>query len=51
MHYRTPRIGFLETEEEFVAGMPNVERLSEPSFDTGELPDADGTLVLIPAAP
>jgi hypothetical protein len=26
MHYRTPRTGFLETEEEFVGLMPQVER-------------------------
>jgi L-ascorbate metabolism protein UlaG (beta-lactamase superfamily) len=51
MHYRTPRTGFLETEEEFTAAMPRVERLSESSFDTSELPEADGTLVVLPAAP
>ena len=27
MHYRTPRIGFLETEEEFVGRMPRADRL------------------------
>ena len=51
MHYRTPRIGFLDTEEEFLAGMPRVERLSESGFDTAELPDGDGTLAVVPAAP
>ena len=50
MHYRTPKTSFLETEEEFAGLMPNVERLSEPSFETAELP-ADGPLAVIPAAP
>ena len=51
MHYRTPRIGFLETEEEFAGLMPRVERVERTSFDTADLPEADGTLVVIPAAP
>ena len=51
MHYRTHRTGFLETEEEFAERMPKVERLPESSFDTAELPDADGLLAVIPAAP
>src|ERR1700742_2413725 len=38
MHYRTPKISFLETEEEFVDAMPQTERLSSPSFETGDLP-------------
>jgi L-ascorbate metabolism protein UlaG (beta-lactamase superfamily) len=51
MHYRTPRIGFLETEDEFVAAMPEVERLDSTSFETGDLTRGAGPLVLIPAAP
>ena len=51
MHYRTPRIGFLETEEEFVARMAQVQSLTESSFDTSELPDVDGTVAVVPAAP
>ena len=51
MHYRTPRIGFLETEEAFVAAMGEVLRLDDPHFDTAELSGADGPLVVIPAAP
>jgi L-ascorbate metabolism protein UlaG (beta-lactamase superfamily) len=51
MHYRTPRIGFLETEEEFVGLMPEVERPSATAFETNDLPDADGPLVVVPAAP
>jgi L-ascorbate metabolism protein UlaG (beta-lactamase superfamily) len=51
MHYRTPRIGFLETEEAFVAAMGEVRRLDDSHFDTAELSRADGPLVVIPAAP
>ncbi len=51
MHYRTPRIGFLETAEDFLAGMPHVERLPGPAFDTGALPAHDGPLAVVPAAP
>jgi len=51
MHYRTHRTGFLDTEEDFASRMSRVERLSGSSFDTAELPDGDGTLVVIPAAP
>jgi hypothetical protein len=51
MHYRTPRIGFLETEEEFVSLMPSAERPAESAFDTSELPDSDGPLAVVPAAP
>jgi L-ascorbate metabolism protein UlaG (beta-lactamase superfamily) len=50
MHYRTERIGFLDPVDEFVERMSNVQRLSEPSFDTDEL-DGDSPLVVIPAAP
>jgi L-ascorbate metabolism protein UlaG (beta-lactamase superfamily) len=51
MHYRTPRIDFLETEEEFAAALPQVERLDSASFETAELPRADGPLAIVPAAP
>jgi L-ascorbate metabolism protein UlaG (beta-lactamase superfamily) len=51
MHYRTPRIGFLETAEEFLAASDRVERLSEASFELDELPAGEGTLVVVPAAP
>jgi L-ascorbate metabolism protein UlaG (beta-lactamase superfamily) len=51
MHYRTPRIGFLETEEEFVGLVPRVERLAGSAFETSELPEGDGPLVVVPAAP
>ncbi|HTB70978.1 MAG TPA: MBL fold metallo-hydrolase [Solirubrobacteraceae bacterium] len=51
MHYRTPRIGFLETADEFLAEASAVERLSESAFETAALPSADGPLVVVPAAP
>lgn len=50
MHYRTPRIGFLETADEFLKLMPHVKRLSESAFDTAEL-DGDRPLVVVPASP
>jgi L-ascorbate metabolism protein UlaG (beta-lactamase superfamily) len=52
MHYRTPRIGFLDTEEEFVKRMRRIERVAAPRFDTGELSATDdGPTVVVPAAP
>jgi L-ascorbate metabolism protein UlaG (beta-lactamase superfamily) len=51
MHYRTPRIGFLETAEDFLERSANVHRLASSTFDTDELPASDGPLVVVPAAP
>jgi L-ascorbate metabolism protein UlaG (beta-lactamase superfamily) len=51
MHYRTPRIGFLETADAFLEGSTHVERLSEAAFDTDKLLVADGPLVVVPAVP
>ncbi len=51
MHYRTPRIGFLEDAEEFLGLMGHVERIETASFETDGLPDGEGTLVVVPAAP
>jgi L-ascorbate metabolism protein UlaG (beta-lactamase superfamily) len=51
MHYRTPRIGFLETADAFLELYPDVHRLEGPAFETGELPDSNGPLVVVPAAP
>lgn len=51
MHYRTPRIGFLEDAEEFLGSMERVERLDSPGFETGDLAGADGPVVVVPAAP
>ncbi len=51
MHYRTPHIGFLETEEDFVQRAARVERLSSAIFDTSELPGADVPLTVVPTTP
>ncbi|HEX3317104.1 MAG TPA: MBL fold metallo-hydrolase [Solirubrobacteraceae bacterium] len=51
MHYRTPKVGFLETEEAFLERMGQIERMDAPGFDTGDLPDAEGPLTVVPAAP
>jgi L-ascorbate metabolism protein UlaG (beta-lactamase superfamily) len=51
MHYRTPRIGFLDTAEDFLDRFEHVERLSTPAFQTGELPTDATPLVVVPAAP
>ena len=51
MHYRTPRIDFLESEEQFVAAMEEVQRLDSPRFDTADLRRNGAPLAVIPAAP
>ena len=50
MHYRTPKIGFLETADEFLALMANV-RLDTSSFHTDELDGVPAPLVMVPATP
>ncbi|HWH11128.1 MAG TPA: MBL fold metallo-hydrolase [Solirubrobacteraceae bacterium] len=51
MHYRTPRINFLEPADAFLELIASVHTLDAPSFETGELPDGNGPLVVVPAAP
>jgi L-ascorbate metabolism protein UlaG (beta-lactamase superfamily) len=51
MHYRTPRIGFLETAEPFLELLSHVERIPASTFDTRELPVEDAPLAVVPAAP
>jgi L-ascorbate metabolism protein UlaG (beta-lactamase superfamily) len=51
MHYRTPRIGFLEPADAFLELMTDVERLPGSAFDIAQLPVADGPLAVVPAAP
>lgn len=54
MHYRTPRISFLETADAFLDLMPSVQRLDGPSFDTATLASVDGDagpIAVVPAAP
>jgi L-ascorbate metabolism protein UlaG (beta-lactamase superfamily) len=51
MHYRTPRISFLETADAFLELYADVHHPEGPAFETAELPDAEGPLVVVPAAP
>ncbi|HVY77332.1 MAG TPA: MBL fold metallo-hydrolase [Solirubrobacterales bacterium] len=51
MHYRTHRVDFLETEEDFVAQMPQAARLDAPSFDTADLPSDATPTAIVPATP
>ncbi|HEY2258396.1 MAG TPA: MBL fold metallo-hydrolase [Solirubrobacteraceae bacterium] len=51
MHYRTPRIGFLETADRFLDTFGQVHRLDETSFDPAELPGDQGPAAVVPAAP
>jgi L-ascorbate metabolism protein UlaG (beta-lactamase superfamily) len=49
MHYRTPRVSFLETADAFLERMPKVERLDAPAFDTVQL--GGDQVAVVPAAP
>ena len=51
MHYRTPKISFLDDAEEFLALIEHVERLDSPGFETGDLAGKDGPVAVVPAAP
>ena len=52
MHYRAARADFLpDTEEEFVAQMPQAARFEASSFDTAGLPAEGGPIAVVPAAP
>jgi L-ascorbate metabolism protein UlaG (beta-lactamase superfamily) len=51
MHYRTPRIGFLEPADAFLELMTDVERLPGSAFDIAQLPVADDPVAVVPAAP
>lgn len=51
MHYRTPRVSFLDTEEAFVDAIDEVERLEQPAFDTADLRQASDPVAVVPAAP
>jgi L-ascorbate metabolism protein UlaG (beta-lactamase superfamily) len=50
MHYRTPKIGFLDPVDPFLERMPHVKRVEEPAFDTGSL-TGEPPLVVVPAVP
>jgi len=51
MHYRTPRVGFLEPADAFLGKMSSVDRLSETGFDTDALAADDGPRAVVPVAP
>ena len=51
MHYRTEQISFLDTENDFIAGMPGAKRLDSPSFDTNDLERGSQPTAIVPAAP
>jgi L-ascorbate metabolism protein UlaG (beta-lactamase superfamily) len=52
MHYRTPRIGFLETPERFLGRMGDVRRLESSTFELGDHGDrGEDPVVILPAAP
>jgi L-ascorbate metabolism protein UlaG (beta-lactamase superfamily) len=50
MHYRTPKIGFLEPVDPLLERVAHVERVDEPAFDTASL-DGEQPLVVVPAVP
>ena len=51
MHYRTPRISFLQPADPFLELMPHVQRLDETGFDTDSLAGDERPLVVVPAVP
>ncbi len=51
MHYRTPRVGFLEPADEFLARMGCAKCLDASSFETADLPTDDTPVAIAPAAP
>jgi L-ascorbate metabolism protein UlaG (beta-lactamase superfamily) len=51
MHYRTPRIGFLEPADEFLKLMGRVENFNASSFETADLPTDDAPVAVMPASP
>lgn len=51
MHYRTERISFLDTADEFLGLMTQVQRPSQSGFDTAELPGGDEPVAVVLATP
>lgn len=52
MHYRTPKIGFLDTADAFLEKFgSDVHRAPETSVDTSELPGGSGPVAVVPAVP
>jgi L-ascorbate metabolism protein UlaG (beta-lactamase superfamily) len=50
-HYRSARIDFLEPLDEFLGQAAAVHTVEGPSFDTTTLPQGDGPIAVVPAAP
>jgi len=51
MHYRTERIGFLESADEFLAAMGEPVRLEGAAFETSDLPQDGGLTAVVSPAP
>jgi L-ascorbate metabolism protein UlaG (beta-lactamase superfamily) len=51
MHYRTPRVSFLDTADEFLAGMQSVQQIPSPAFDTDALDAGQAPAAVVPQAP
>jgi L-ascorbate metabolism protein UlaG (beta-lactamase superfamily) len=51
MHYRTPRISFLESADAFLDLFADVNRLSTTAFETEQLEAAQEPIAVVPAAP
>jgi L-ascorbate metabolism protein UlaG (beta-lactamase superfamily) len=51
MHYRTPRIGFLEPADPFLERMEQVHEVGASAFETGDLPAAEVPLTVVLAHP
>jgi L-ascorbate metabolism protein UlaG (beta-lactamase superfamily) len=51
MHYRTPRISFLDSADAFLELAPHVERPAGAAFQTEELAPSAGPVVVVPAVP
>jgi L-ascorbate metabolism protein UlaG (beta-lactamase superfamily) len=52
MHYRTPRVNFLEPVDAFLQSMPTVRELESPRFELSDVPvRAERPIVVVPAAP
>lgn len=51
MHYRTPRVNFLEPVDPFLERVPAFSRLESSWFETSDLEVADHPVAIVPAAP
>jgi len=51
MHYRTPKIGFLEPADAFIERFDEAHRCAETSFETGDLPATEEPVVVVPSVP